>query len=203
MKRTDIKKSETINRYAQAILAVAAGEGMIDQVEEDLSLIKEALKGNDTLRQFLKNPQIAHGEKQEAAMEIFGSKVSGIVLQQIALVIGQNRGDLLLNIIDELFRLANESRRKKIGRITTAIPLPEAIERRLERVLSEYIGKVVILKNLVDPSILGGFILQIDEQIIDASIQGQLGRLREEISKEIPMTPQKRSPLYLENAGTG
>lgn len=200
MVKINIEKPEIIRRYAQAILAVASGEGLLEQVEEEMSLIREMLTGSNALRQFLKNTQITPGEKQKTVMEIFENKVSGVVLQQIALVILQKRGDLLLNIIDELFRLAAESRKKKIGRIITAIPIPETVEKRLEEVLSEFMGTAILLKNSVDSSILGGFILQIDDKIIDASIQGQLGRLREEISKEIALPGPRRSPLCLEQA---
>lgn len=200
MVRTNIEKPEIIRRYAQAILAVASGEGLLEQVEEEMSLIKEMLTGSNSLRQFLKNPQITPGEKQKTVMEVFENKVSGVVLQQIALVILQKRGDLLLNIIVELFRLSSESRKQKIGRITTATPIPETVEKKLEEVLSEFMGTAILLKNSVDPSILGGFILQIDDKIVNASIQGQLGRLREEISREIAMPGPRRSPLSLEPA---
>lgn len=186
MVKANIKKPEIILRYAQAILAVAVGEGILDQVEEEMTLIKEVLKRNNSLLEFLKNPQVTPEEKQKVIMEIFGEKVSRIVLHHVTLIMGQRRGDLLINIIDGLFRLVAESRRKNIGKLTTAIPISEETEKRLERVLSGLMGKEVSLKNLVDPSILGGFILQIDEQIIDASIQCQLGRLREEISRGFP-----------------
>ncbi len=202
MVKINIEKPEIIRRYAQAILAVASGEGLLEQVEEEMSLIKEMLTGSNSLRQFLKNPQITPGEKQKTVMEIFENKVSGVVLQQIALIILQKRGDLLLNIIDELFRLVAETQQKKIGRIITAIPIPKTAEKRLEEVLSEFMGTAILLKNSVDPSILGGFILQVDDKIIDASIQGQLGRLREEILKEIALPGPRRSSLCLEQAAT-
>ena len=149
-------------------------------------LIREVLSRNSTLFRFLKDPQIPAEEKQSAVAEIFGSKVSGIVFNQIALVIGQGRGDLFFSIVDELLRLAAESRRKTIGKITTAIPIPVEIEIKLERFLSESLGKEVFLENSVDPSILGGFILKVNERIIDASLHGQLGRFRGEISKGFP-----------------
>jgi F-type H+-transporting ATPase subunit delta len=201
MTKINIEKPEVIRRYAQAILAVASGEGLLEQVEEEMSLIREMLMGSSSLQQFLKNPQITSADKQKTIMEILKNKVSGVVLQQVALIILQKRGDLLRNIIDELFRLTAESRKQKIGRITTAISIPEPAQKRIEKALSDFFGTAILLKNSVDPSIIGGFILQIDDRIINASIEGQLGRIRGQILREIDLMGATKSSLRLEQAG--
>lgn len=199
----NIEKSEIIRRYAKMILTAATSEGRLDRVEQELSLIKETLQEDIFLLEFLKNPQISAEEKRKVVIEVFKGGVSSIILHQIALVVGVGRGELLLNIIDRLLNLANELNKKTRGKITTAIPISKETKDKFQRIITKLIGKEAVLKDAVDPSILGGFILQIDDKIIDASIQGQLGRLKKEISKEISMPPQKRSAIYLENAGAG
>ena len=195
----NIEKSEIIRRYAKMILAVATSEGILDRAEQELSLIKETLQEDIFLLELLKNPQISAEEKRKVVIEIFKGVVSSIILHQIALVVGVGRGELLLSIIDRLLNLADELNKKTRGKITTAIPISKETKDKFQRIISKLIGKEAIIKDAVDPSILGGFILQIDDKIIDASIQGQLGRLREEISKEIAMPRPRRSPLCLVN----
>lgn len=196
----NIEKSEIIRRYAKMILAAATSEGILDRAEQELSLIKETLQEDIFLLEFLKNPQISAEEKRKVVIEIFKGVVSSIILHQIALVVGVGRGELLLSIIDRLLNLVDDLNKKIRGKITTSIPISKETKDKFQRTISKLIGKEAILKDAVDPSILGGFILRIDDKIIDASIQGQLGRLREEISKEIAMPRPRRSPLCLEQA---
>lgn len=196
----NIEKSEIIRRYAKMILAAATSEGILDRAEQELSLIKETLQEDIFLLEFLKNPQISAEEKRKVVIEIFKGVVSSIILHQIALVVGVGRGELLLSIIDRLLNLVDDLNKKTRGKITTSIPISKETKDKFQRTISKLIGKEAILKDAVDPSILGGFILQIDDKIIDASIQGQLGRLRKEISKEIAMPRPRRSPLCLEQA---
>lgn len=193
-----IEKSELIRRYAKVILEVATSKEILDRAEQELSLIKETLQEDIFLLEFLKNPQISAEEKRKVVIEIFEGVVSSIILHQIALVVGVGRGELLLSIIDRLLNLTDELNKKTRGKITTSIPISKETKDKFQRIISKLIGKEAILKDTVDPSILGGFILQIDDKIIDASIQGQLGRLREEISKEIAIPRPRRSPLCLE-----
>ena len=185
MARADIKGSEIIRGYAHAILWVAQGEGMLDRVEQDLAQFKEVLEKNYPLQAFLKDPKVTSEGKQKAIAEILGREVSGMTLSHISLVIGQERGDLLLEIVEQFFHLAAESRRKITAEVTTAVPLPEETRKKLEKVFSELIGQAVFLKTSVDPSLLGAIVVRIGERIIDGSIRGQLDRLREGISKDI------------------
>lgn len=181
----DSRESEVIRAYAQSILQVAQGEGVLDRVERELSQFKELLEKNDSLQEFLKDPKITSEGKQKAVGEILGGDVSGVTRHQIALILSQERAPLLLKIVEEFFRLATESRKKLTARVTTAVPLSEETGKKMEKILSEMAGEPVFLKNSVDPSILGGAVIRIGERIIDGSIKGQLLRLREGIAKKI------------------
>lgn len=185
MARSDSRESEVIRAYAQSILQVAQGEGVLDRVERELSQFKELLEKNDSLQEFLKDPKITSEGKQKAVGEILGGDVSGVTRHQIALILSQERAPLLLKIVEEFFRLATESRKKLTARVTTAVPLSEETGKKMEKILSEMAGEPVFLKNSVDPSILGGAVIRIGERIIDGSIKGQLLRLREGIAKKI------------------
>lgn len=185
MAKSDRPESEIVRGYAQAMLMVAAGEEMLDRVEQELTQFKKVLEKNSSVLEFLKDPKVTPEGKEKAVVEIFGGEVSQITLHQTALAIGQGRGELLLNIIEEFFRLASESRKKATAEVVTAVPLSEETGKKLEEVLSGLIGEAVFLKKAVDPSLLGGLVVRVGERIIDGSIRGQLHRMREGISREI------------------
>lgn len=192
MAKVDRPKSEIVRGYAQAMLMVAAGEEMLDQVEQDLTQFKKVLEKNSAVLEFLKDPKVAPEGKEKAVGEILGTDVSQITLHQTALAIGQGRGELLLEIIEAFFHLASESRKKATAEVVTAVPLSEETGKKLEQVLSELIGEAVFLKKAVDPSLLGGLVVRVGERIIDGSVRGQLQRMREGISREI-LTEKGRS----------
>lgn len=191
MARTDIKELDLIKGYAQAILSLAQGEGLLDQVEQELTQFKEVLEKNAPLQEFLKDPMVTSDGKQKAVAEILEREISTISLHQITLAIAQGRGGLLLKVVEEFFRLAAASRRKVTAEVTTAIPLSEETAKKMESTLSELMGEAVFLKTSVDPSILGGMLVRIGERIINGSIRSQLHRLKEMVSSEILMGKER------------
>ena len=76
--------------------------------------------------------------------------------------------------------------------MTTAVPLSDAVAKKVEATLSDLAGQSVFLKMSVDPSILGGITVQLGDRIIDGSLKGQLDHLREGISRKI-LTEKGRS----------
>jgi F-type H+-transporting ATPase subunit delta len=133
MAKVDRPKSEIAQGYARAMLMVAAGEEMVDRVEQELTQFKAVLEKNGSVLEFLENPKVAPEGKEKAIVEIFGGEISQITLHQVALAIGQGRGELLLDIIDEFFRLASESRKKATADVVTAVPCRKKPEKNWRR----------------------------------------------------------------------
>ncbi|MFQ5579700.1 MAG: ATP synthase F1 subunit delta [Nitrospiria bacterium] len=171
--------------YSQAILAVARAEGLLDKVEGELTQLQEVLEKNPSLLDFLKDRKVTREGKEKALGEILGESVSSVTRHHVSLVADQGRGLLLPEIVRSFFRLAAESRKKTTARIVTAVPLSEATEKNLEKTLSGILGEAVFIKKSVDPSLLGGIVVHMDERIIDGSLRGRLNRLRGEISTKI------------------
>jgi len=185
MEKADKKTREIARSYAQAILAIARCEGVLEKVEEELTQFKTVFDRNPALLEFLKDPKITPEGKEKAIEEILGGETSQISRHHIRLAIDQSRGGLLPEIFNAFFELASESRGRTTAKVITAVPLSEALEKKLESTLTELTGEAVFLKKSVDPAILGGIVIQMGERIIDGSLRRQLGRLREEISGKI------------------
>ena len=192
MPRADIKVSDIIRGYAQAILSVAEREGMLDKVEQELTRFKEVVEKDASLQEFPKDPRVTSEGKQKAVAEILRREVSTISLHHISMAIEHGRAGLLLKVVEDFFSLAAASRRKVTAEVTTAVPLSEETGKKMENLLSEMIGEAVFLKTSVDPSLLGGMVIRVGERIIDGSIRSQFRRLKERISKDI-LTGKGRS----------
>jgi F-type H+-transporting ATPase subunit delta len=174
-----------VKGYASAVFHVAKSEDLVEVVEDELYKLKEVLGKNADLREFLSNLRIAPEGKKKALMEIFGNKVSPVTLNHLNLVIDQGRQRKLGAIIEEYFALAAAAREKVTAEIITSVPLSEKMAEKLRRKLTKVTKKQVFLKPRVDPSILGGAIVRVENKIIDGSLRRQLGQMRRAMVKII------------------
>jgi len=173
-----MRDDSVVRGYAEALFQVAKSEDLIEVVEDELYRLKETLHGNSELREFLSNLRIAPEGKKKALMEIFGKKVSSVTLNHLNLLIDLGRQRKLLPIIEEFAALAAAAREKVTAEVITSIPLSGEMVEKLSRELTKATKKQVFLKPRVDPSILGGAIVRVENKIIDGSLRHQLGQLR-------------------------
>jgi F-type H+-transporting ATPase subunit delta len=168
--------------YARALFEMAQAEGAVARIEEELYRLRELLKKNPALLEFLKDPNIKREGKRQALAELFENRVHPLTLNTLVILSDQDRVNRLPNIIGQFSTIAAESRQKVTGEITTAVPLDDATVQRLASELSRVTGKNVQLFQKIDPSILGGAILKVGEQIIDGSLRRKLNQIQEQLA---------------------
>jgi F-type H+-transporting ATPase subunit delta len=172
-----------VKGYAEALFQVARAEESIDRVEEELTRMKDSLESNAQVKEFMNNLQISPEGKKSALSQIFGEKVSPIILNWINMVIDQGRQRKLPNILEAFFALAQDSREKVTAEVISSVPLSEDQVQRLEKELSRASKKQVFLKPMVDESILGGVIVKMENKIIDGSVKHRLEKIKQEMVK--------------------
>jgi len=169
--------------YAQALLEMAQAEGLVSRVEEELFRLRELLKKNPDLLEFLKDPNIKHEGKRKALSDLFQGRVHPLVLDTLITLSDMDRAGRVLHVIEEFSAAAADATQKVSGEVTTAIPLDDATLSRLATELSRITGKNVQLFQKLDPSILGGAIIQVGEQIIDGSLRRKLDQIKERLAQ--------------------
>ena len=174
--------SGVAKRYAQAVFSLAKEQGTLGQWQSDLALLND-VASNAEVSAFLKNPTTDGKQKAallETVLENGGGQAQAKNLAR--LLVEKQR----LDIIPELYELFEESMLAEQGivysDVTTAEPLSEAGQTIVQEKLSELIGKQVRLRTKVDPSIIGGIIALVGDQLIDGSVINQLRQLRERLS---------------------
>jgi F-type H+-transporting ATPase subunit delta len=174
--------SGVAKRYAQAVFSLAKEQGTLGQWQADLALLND-VASNAEASAFLKNPT-ADDRQKIALLETFLDKgdEQTQIKNLVKLLVEKQR----LDIIPELYQLFEESMLAEQGivyaDVTTAEPLSEAGQAIVQEKLSEIIGKQVRLRTKVDPSIIGGIIALVGDQLIDGSVINQLRQLRERLS---------------------
>jgi F-type H+-transporting ATPase subunit delta len=168
--------SGVARRYARAIFAIANDHNDHEEWLRDLSAVRDVL-ADPAVAAYLASPAVS----EEAKMHAGDSLLTGLGKMQRNLVnvLIQNRriglvSDIVLSFEEELDR----SRGIVHAVVTTAIQLNEPEEANVGRRLEAITGRKVVMTSSVDPSILGGFVARIGDQLIDASVVGRLQALR-------------------------
>ncbi len=170
---------DLISGYAQALLTLADAEGSSERFESELSQIAQAVGASEELRTTLADQEIPAARRQQIVEELFGGKVSRVTAAAASMVIGAGRGGDLDRIAHRVLELGAAQRGRALAEVRSAIPLDDDQQQRLTQALRERTGKDLEIKVVIDPSVMGGLVTQIGDQIIDGSVRSRLGQLRE------------------------
>jgi len=174
-----MKGTRAALRYAKATLDLAKEKGIADKINEDMILIGKAISESNDLQVMLKSPVIRSSVKRSVLKKIFGSKVNPLTEKVINLLIENGRIELLELVSKEYIIIYDYLKGIETALITTAIPLTKELEKDFLKKVTELVGKDISIKNIVDPSIVGGYILRVGDQQLDSSVTGLLNSVRE------------------------
>lgn len=168
-------------RYAKAILDLANSKGVAEAVNNDMKLIASTIESNLELSTFIQNPTTKVEVKESALLEVFAN-VNGVTKGLFHLLFENKRFEILNAIAVEYSRVFDESNGIEVAKVTTAIPMDAALEAKVLAKVSTLSDKKITIENIVDPSIIGGFILRIGDQQYNASVANRLQVLKRELS---------------------
>ncbi|WP_372945442.1 ATP synthase F1 subunit delta [Muriicola sp.] len=179
-----MNESRAAARYARAILDFAVEKKKTDVVEKDMRAIVETIGGSKELREMLSSPVLKAEAKKKALLSVF--KGCDPVTEGLLNLLFQNRRINLLNEVALKYIILNEELKGEgVAFVTTAVPLSGDLEKRVLKEVSKITGNKVVLKNKIDESIVGGFILRIGDLQYDASIANQLNTIKREFTKSV------------------
>ena len=168
-------------RYAKAILDMALNTGAAAQVSDDMALIAQTINENKELRDFINSPTTKAAVKESALKEIFANTQN--VTQGLFHLLTENKRFEILSQIASQYTLQYDAANGiEVATVTTAFEMTPELETKVLAKIKELSTKKVTLKNIVDPAIIGGFILRIGDMQYNASIASRLQTLKRELS---------------------
>ncbi len=170
--------TDRIDGYADALLAVAKAEGNLDEVEDELFRFGQNLEGSDELRSALTDELVPVSRRQAIVEELLGEKASPTTSQLVGFVVGSGRGRDLPAIIAKLVDRAASEKDRTVAEVRSAVPLTDDQKTRLAAALANATGKQVVVKVIVDPSVLGGLVATVGDSVIDGSVRSKLDQLK-------------------------
>lgn len=172
-------------RYAQALYELAQEEGRIAEMLEELTVVADAARQNPELLILLQTPSVPLHNKIEVIKSVFGGAVSENLLNFLMLITEKRRTDGLFEMQDAYKKRYFSD--QGICEVTaiTAVALDSALETKLVDKLGQITGKKIVLHSKVDPSIMGGVILNLGSEQIDTSVRTRLNELAQKMTQII------------------
>ena len=168
-------------RYAKAILSLATDQKTADVVSTDMKLIANTIAENKDLSQALQSPVVTSTVKKSILLEVF-KKSNKTTLSLINTLVANNRIDILEQVASKYNLLFDQSKGIELATVTTAIALTPDLKKKVLAKAKEITGKNVEVENIIDESILGGFILRIGDVQYNASVANQLNKIKREFT---------------------
>ena len=166
-------------RYATALFELSEEEKQLDQVANDLNVIKAMLGDSEDLRNFIQSPVISR-EDQQKAMQLLLEEVgvNQLTRNLIGVVVDNRRLHSLSNIIEGYFALLAHTRGEATVEVISANPLSDSQQNAIMASLKHEMGSKVALETRIDKTLLGGIIVKIGSKMIDTSLKTKLAQLR-------------------------
>lgn len=168
-------------RYAKAVLSLATDQKSAEAVNSDMKSITKAIAGSEDLNQMLQSPVVRSSDKKAVLTAVF-KDANVATTNLIDTLITNKRLPLLNNVASSYLELYNQLIESQVASVTTAVPLTDDLKAKVIAKVKELTGKEAEVENIIDESILGGFILRVGDIQYNASISNKLDKLKREFT---------------------
>ncbi len=171
-----------VRYYAEALVDAAVAENQAEAALEDLEAIeREVLREHPSFRQILGSSQVSGTEKDRILVELFGDRVASVVFRFLRVLNRHGRLGLLSALSRETRQIWDRRHKRVPVFVRTAVPLDQGQEQALRERVAGMIAATPIMRITIDPSLIGGLIVQFGDQVCDASVQNRLEKLRQRL----------------------
>jgi F-type H+-transporting ATPase subunit delta len=168
---------QIVSTYASVLFDAAAADDAVDEVFSQMEAVQRIVRGHAPLRDALTDDSVSGAQRAKVVTEVFAGLNPALVS---TLVVLADRGsfDLFSSVVEAYGIVAEDKRGVVAVDVTTAVELTDSLRESITKKLAADMGKSVIIREKVDPSIIGGVVFSTHGQRIDASIASQLENAR-------------------------
>jgi F-type H+-transporting ATPase subunit delta len=170
-----------VSTYAQALFEATREREEIEETLENLNEFLDVLHESDELREFFYGTHIPESQKRRA-IDALTEEMTTSTRNFLKILIDNGRTEVLEDVVPRYEDLVEEYQGKVEVKLTTAVELSEEMLDRFKSRLGEILdGREVMLETYVDPNLVGGAVVRVEEKQIDGSVRGQLQGLRQKM----------------------
>ena len=175
--------NELTSRYALALFSLKRDENTLLESQQEVKELRRIIKENDDFVSLLDSHYLTIDERLAIVEKVFAS-IDGEIKNFIKIIVENNRALYLPEILDDFNSLVNEYRGVKEGLVYSAMPLSEKEVDHISQSISKIERMPIELKNKVDPTLIGGIKVVINDHVYDGSIKHQLEDMRLSLLKK-------------------
>ena len=175
---------QVATRYAKSLIDLAGEKSAVETIKKDIELFLATCRANPELQAILKNPIIGLDKKANILDGLFSGKVHEMILSFFKIVVRKGRAEILFATAKEFITQYNVIKNVVKATVTSASPLSQENISQIEDVVKQSTNGEVILTSIVDPKLIGGFILKVGDKQFDTSISSKLNKLRKEFEQK-------------------
>jgi F-type H+-transporting ATPase subunit delta len=177
-------KGAIARRYATAIFDLALKQDTLDRTLDDVKEIARVF-AHRKLAYLLQEPKIPAKRKETAIRQSLASRVLPTSLNLALLVIQRHLIEGMGNIATELEQMVLDYRNEAVAEVTTAVPIDNAQSALVKQALEHKTGKTIVMHTRVDPSIMGGVVARVGDEVIDGSVRFRLRALQQQLLTDV------------------
>jgi len=198
----DVRLEQVAAVYAEALIGAAEKAGRTKAVLAELDwLVRDVLEAHPGFEGVLASALVSHEEKLGVLDRVFARRVSTLLLNFLKVLSRRGRLECLRAVQRAAHRRCDELRGRVRVRIATAAPLADALAAGIEDRLRAKLGAEPILQRRVDPSLIGGLVVQVEDTVFDGSVANRLKRLRQQMIDRSAHEIQSRRNRFRDPAG--
>jgi F-type H+-transporting ATPase subunit delta len=171
-------ESTLVKIYAEALFQIAEENDVVSDIHEELLQLEILFGESATLSAFLTSPKVDVKEKKQLIKKVLGPHFSPLIIHFLFTLSDKNRELIIPYMANEFKEILDRIHNRIDVDITSAVPLQESVVQRIKDNLSATLGKEIILHSNLDPSIIAGIIIRVEDRILDGSTHGYLRRLK-------------------------
>ncbi len=176
--RGNAMNAKVVEPYASALMSLARSQDLAEQFGENVRSLLNLLQSSEQLRDFFANPFVKAEDKKAVLGQIVGESIHPYMRNFLMLLVDRRRILLLEPICQQYLALLRELNQTVLAEVTSAVELTEAQQQAVrDKVMAMTNAHQVELDSKLDPDLIGGVIIKVGSQVIDASLRGQLRRL--------------------------
>jgi len=176
--------AQVLEPYAEALMSLAQSNELIDRFGEDISSLLNLLENSEELKVFLESPIVPAESKKGVLRQIGGDQIHPFIMNFLMILVDRRRISFLEGIFQQFQKLLRQLKQIVVAKVTSAIELTDAQRQSVsEKVRGMTNANQVELDTKIDPDLIGGVIIQVGSQVIDASLRGQLRRIGLSLSR--------------------
>src|SRR5438270_2107068 len=164
------------SQYEKSLLDLAVEKDQLEQVHNDMLILQRMIRSSRELVALLRSPVVSPDKKQSVILALTNGRVSDMTAAFIRLLINKLREETLPEVITAFIQQYKQHKNIHTVKLTTAVPVSEEVKKAIVSQVQAtgHDMQNIELETAVDPSLIGGFVLQSGDKLVDASVSNSL-----------------------------